>query len=118
MRDRKTHIALTVNEFGDVTGLVTLEDLLEVIVGDIRDEYDKEKDPIREVDLHTYKIRTHPFGSKTLTEEFLLIYQEENTTPWAAFYYMNELKGDLTENAMINYGNCQITLGRYKESAN
>ena len=40
MRDRRTHIALTIDEYGNLAGLVALEDLLEFIVGDIQDEFD------------------------------------------------------------------------------
>ncbi|MCS6900823.1 MAG: hemolysin family protein [Myxococcales bacterium] len=43
MRSRRQHMAVLVDEFGGVSGLVTLEDLLERIVGDIRDEYDPEE---------------------------------------------------------------------------
>ncbi len=40
LQSRRTHMAIVVNEFGTVTGLVTIEDLLEEIVGEIRDEFD------------------------------------------------------------------------------
>jgi len=46
LQKRRTHMALVIDEHGGLTGLVTLEDLLEEIVGDIRDEYDWEERPI------------------------------------------------------------------------
>jgi putative hemolysin len=46
LQKRRTHMAVVIDEHGSVTGLVTLEDLIEEIVGEIQDEYDWEERPI------------------------------------------------------------------------
>jgi CBS domain containing-hemolysin-like protein len=54
LQKRKVHIAVVVDEYGGTAGLVTIEDLLEEIVGEIQDEYDAEEPTIEAVDANEY----------------------------------------------------------------
>ncbi len=67
-RKLKIHIAIVVDEFGGTQGVVTLEDVLEEIVGDINDEYDEEEQTYRRLPDDTYI-----FEGKTLLTDFFRI---------------------------------------------
>jgi CBS domain containing-hemolysin-like protein len=67
-RKLKIHIAIVVDEFGGTRGVVTLEDVLEEIVGDINDEYDEEETTYRRLPDDTYI-----FEGKTLLNDFFRI---------------------------------------------
>ncbi|MGP1928961.1 MAG: CNNM family magnesium/cobalt transport protein CorC [Arsenophonus sp. NC-WZS1-MAG3] len=57
-RLQRYHMAIVIDEFGGVSGLVTIEDILELIVGEIEDEYDDDEDiDIRQLSKHAYSIR-------------------------------------------------------------
>ncbi|MGB3212191.1 MAG: hemolysin family protein [Desulforhopalus sp.] len=53
---RKLHMAMVTDEFGTVRGLITLEDILEEIVGEIDDEYDEDEHTIEVIDEHTIQV--------------------------------------------------------------
>lgn len=54
LQDSKNHLAILIDEYGGFSGIVTLEDLLEEVIGDIKDEYDENVHDIEKIDDKTY----------------------------------------------------------------
>ncbi len=56
MQSNATHIAIVIDEYGGVAGLVTMEDVIEELVGEIADEYDDDEDELTELDDGGYRV--------------------------------------------------------------
>lgn len=63
------HLAVVVDDFGGTSGLVTMEDIIETIFGQIQDEYDNETEDIKKINNHTYIIQ----GYTNLNEVFKIL---------------------------------------------
>ena len=72
-QENKVHIAIVVDEFGGTSGLITLEDILEEIVGEINDEYDEEERTYAKLSYNTYV-----FDGKTLLSDFCKILEVDD----------------------------------------
>lgn len=74
MRARRSHMAIVVDEYGGVDGLVTIEDLVEEIIGEIEDEHDRAAEPV---------LRQNPDGSFTADARVTITALEEQFGPIA-----------------------------------
>ena len=107
-QENKVHIAIVVDEFGGTSGLITLEDILEEIVGEINDEYDEEERNYVRLNANTYI-----FEGKTLLSDFYKImhldddvFEEVEGDADTLAGLLLELKGDFPQlHERIDYRN-------------
>jgi putative hemolysin len=80
-RRQKVHLALVVDEYGGIAGLVTMEDILEELFGEIRDEFDIKEEYVREVSPDVFEV--------------------SGIMPWREFKEWGKISGEDEENGTI-----------------
>ncbi|HKL96301.1 MAG TPA: gliding motility-associated protein GldE [Paludibacteraceae bacterium] len=105
----KIHVAIVVDEFGGTLGMITMEDILEEVVGDISDEYDEDETLYTKIDDTTYlfeaKIQLNDFFKVTHIESDIFEDKTDEVDTLAGL--LLELKGDIPSLSE------QITFGDY-----
>lgn len=112
-QENKVHIAIVVDEFGGTSGIVTLEDILEEIVGEINDEYDEDEKSYVRINGNTFI-----FEGKTLLSDFYKIlkldddvFEEVEGDADSLAGLMLELKGDFPKlHEKIEYRNFKFEI--------
>ena len=108
MRTTKVHMAIVLDEYGGTAGVVTIEDLLEEIVGDIQDEYDTEKPDIEQVGEGAYLVD----GSVSMgtIDELMEVELESDAYDTIGGLVYSQLGAEPTEGQIAVVGPLQATV--------
>ena len=113
-QEKKVHLAVVVDEYGGTSGLISLEDIIEEIVGDISDEFDDEDLMFSKLDDNNYV-----FDSKTALKDFYKIIKLEDDTVFeenkgeaeTVAGFVLEISGSFPKlNSKINFENYVFTI--------
>ncbi len=107
LQANKSHIAVVIDEYGGTLGIITMEDILEELVGDIWDEHDEVEIPIREISENTYSVD----GSISI-DDFCKHFNIKNNSDSASLsgWIMEQLERIPQEGDSLSYENLDISV--------
>lgn len=110
MQSKKIHMAIVVDEYGQTAGLVAMEDILEEIVGNIQDEYDKEEKMIIAVDKDSCVVKG-AISLEDLEEQLNIVIDHEDfdTLNGLLISILDRIPAD-GERATLQYGGYQLDI--------
>lgn len=119
MKKERIHIALVVDEYGGTSGLLTMEDILEEIVGDASDEHDSNSEMIRQIDDNTFEF-DGMVNLEKVEEIMDVIFHESQqsvTIGGRVFNLIGRLPevGDVTDDGICSYEILEIDSKRIKK---
>ena len=116
LQKTKQHIAILIDEYGGFCGIVTMEDIIEEVMGDIDDEYDEEEEEIREIGRNLYIVEGS-MDIDDLNEELGLNLESEDSETIGGF--LIELLGEIPDEENIGkeifFENCVFTIKTVKD---
>lgn len=116
LQKTKQHIAVLINEYGSFSGIVTMEDIIEEVMGDIDDEYDEEEEEIKKIGRNTYLVE----GSVDIddvNEELGTSFVSEDSETIGGFIIdmFGEIPDEDDIGKEIRYEDCLLTIKSVKD---
>lgn len=102
-------MAIVFNEYGNVEGLVTMEDLIEEIVGEIEDEYDLEEKPVKRLEDGSYVIEASQSIRDLISNHNLPLTESPEFETLAGFM-LSQLQRMPMSGDIIQYGDYKFTI--------